>query len=212
MKVINSIKSIFMKYINKKSTGLLYALIIGIGIGFVACDADSEDEVIPKTLDEYKTELSDLITSEKAIVQKCIVGYNKGDFKDGTLFTDYTYNYMAALVEAEKILAKPDLTIANVMTANKLISPSGKLFNDNLFISDRRPLNNLIGVCDTLYVHTPEGNQPGMAPAEARSQFKSDISAAKTVRDRSSTIERQVTEAVEELTKDLATFKMAIIK
>lgn len=201
-----------MKTINIKSTILLFSFILAIAIGFNACNADDEDIVIPKTLEEYKTELSDLVASEKSVVQNCIVGYNKGDFKSELYFAEYTYDYMAALVSAENVLAKPDLTIADIMAANKSLTSPGKLFNDNIFISDRRPLNDLIVVCDTLYNQTPTGTEPGMAPAEAKSQFKSDISDAKTVRGRSTTIDRQVTEAVDKLNLDLATFQNAIIK
>lgn len=201
-----------MKYKNRKSVLILFAFAIAISVGFSACNADKEDEIIPKTLEQYKTELSDIVTSEKSIVQNTIVGYNKGDFRSATNYEEYTANYMRALMVADSILQRPDLTIANVMTANYLISSPGKSFNDNVFISDRRPLNDLIGVCDTLYVHTPEGNEPGMAPAEARSQFKADINDAKGTRDRSTTIDRQVTVAVEELTVSLATFEDAIIK
>jgi len=201
-----------MKFIYRKSQIQVFTLFILSVFGLFACSIDDEQSVIPKTTEEYKTELSAIVSSQKTIVENCIVGYNKGDFMKPLLYEDYRYNYMSALISAENVLAKPDLTIADIFTANKSISAPGKAFNDNVFISDRRPLNDLIAVCDTLYVHTPEGTDPGMAPALPRNKFKTEISAAKSIRDRSTTIDRQVAAAVDSLNIDLEIFQEAIIK
>ncbi len=201
-----------MKFIYRKSQIQVCTLIMLSFFGLIACNSDNEELVIPKTTEEYKTELSAIVSSQKTIVENCVVGYNKGDFMKPLLYEDYRYNYMAALISAETVLAKPDLTIADIFAANKSISAPGKAFNDNVFISDRRPLNDLIAVCDTLFVHTPEGADPGMAPAVPRNKFKTEISAAKSIRDRFSTIDRQVSAAVDSLNIDLAVFQEAIIK
>ena len=199
-----------MKFMKNKTSILLYSLILGLFIGFSSCESD--DEITPKTLDEYKTELSTIVTAEKAKVQTCVVGYDKGNFKSELLFADYRYNYMAALVSAETVLAKSELTIADIVEANKAITAPGKAFNDNLYISDRRPIHELIVFCDTLRVHTPEGTLTGQAPADARNTFMAAVSKAKSVRSSSYTIERQVLEAVEVLKKALEVFQAAIIK
>lgn len=187
---------------------LLFAVFIGLGI--VACNTD--DEIVPKTLQEYKEELSAIVAAEKVKVENCVVGYNKGDFRSEIYYQDYRFNYMSALVAAEKVLAKPDVTIAEIFAANKSITSPGKAFNDYLFISDRRPIHDLIVICDTLRVHTPAGTEIGMAPSAARDVFTSAISKAKSVRSSSTAIERQVTEAVEKLNLELTNFKKAIIK
>lgn len=201
-----------MKFIKSNSTILFFSLFVLVTIGFSACSSDDEVEVIPKTLEEYKAELSAIVSSEKEIVQNCVVGYNKGDFKNELFFADYTYNYIVVLLEAEQVLAKPDLTIADIFAANYAISAPGKAFNDNIWTSDRRPIHERIVFCDTLRVHTPEGIEVGMCPPEPRNAFIAEISKAKSVRSASSTLDRQVIQAVENLNLALSIFEEAIIK
>lgn len=199
-----------MKFMKNKSTILLFSLFFGFVAGFTACSSD--EEVIPKTLEEYKTELSTIVTLEIAKVQNCVVGYNKGNFKSELLFADQRYNYMSALVSAEATLANSDLTIAGIFAENKAIAVPGKAFNDNLYISDRRPIHELIVICDTLIAHTPEGIAVGEAPATERNTFIAAVARAKKIRSASTTIERQVLEAVEVLNQALTVFQSAIIK
>lgn len=201
-----------MKFIKDNSALLLFSLLILTIVGFSACNKEDETEVIPKTLEEFKSDLSEIIAREKPIVENCEVGYDKGNFKDSLYYFDYRYDYMLAIISAEATLAKTDLTIADIFEANEALADAGKPFKDMLWISDRRPLQEVIVISDTLRVHTPEGTEPGMAPAEAREQFMAAISAAKSVRGRSSTIQRQVTAAVIELNGELEIFKEAIIK
>ena len=199
-----------MKFIISNSTILLFALIMGMG--FSACDADNEDDIVLKTLEQYKTELSQLVASEKVIVQNCVVGYNKNDFRSDEFYLEYTGNYMAALLAAEAVLSKPDLTIADIMAANYALTAPGKAFNDNTWISDRRPIHELIIYCDTLRVHTPIGSEVGAAPQEAHDEFNAAITDAKSVRSRGTTIDRQVTAAVDSLNPELVIFEGAIVK
>ena len=117
-----------------------------------------------------------------------------------------------AVKAAEAVLAKPDLTIADIMAANYALSAPGKAFNDNVFISDRRPIHELIIYCDTLRVHTPIGSEVGAAPQEAHDEFNAAITDAKSVRSRGTTIDRQVTAAVDSLNPELVIFEGAIVK
>ena len=201
-----------MKSIKSNYKVLLVSVFTILGIVFTGCEMERETEITPKTLEQYKADLSGIVSSEKAIVENCVVGYNKGDFRNETLFPEYTADYLAALVAAEAVLAKPDLTIADIMAANYDLSSPGKLFNDELFISDRRPIHELIIYCDTLRVHTPIGTEAGSAPQEAHDQFNAAIVEAKGVRSRGTTIERQVTEAVDKLNPELEIFENAIVK
>lgn len=199
-----------MKFSKNKSSYLLFTLIVGLVLSIGSCSKD--EEIVPKILEEYKTELSAIVTSEKAKVENCVVGYDKGNFKTELNYLDFKYNYMVALVSAEAVLVKSDLTIADLFTANKELTAPGKAFNDNLFISDRRPIHELIVFCDTLRAHTPEGILAGQAPADARNTFMAAVTKAKSVRSSTYTIERQVLEAVEVLKKALEVFQAAIIK
>lgn len=187
------------------------AAILAIGLGFYSCD--STTEVVPKTLEQYKSEMDAIVMSEKEVVSNCVMGYDKGNFRiDTTLYLESTADYMIALKMADSILSIDGVTIADVMDANYIITKPGDVFNDNIWISDRRPLDNTIKECETLQKNTPEGNEPGMAPVEAHERFISAISSGKSVRGRSSTIDRQVTEAVNELDAERKIFEDAIIK
>ncbi|MCB8993989.1 MAG: hypothetical protein H6538_00100 [Bacteroidales bacterium] len=199
-----------MKFLKINNKALLFSFFMGIALVFGSCAKD--ETVVPKTLDEYKAELSKIVSIEKPKVQNCVVGYNKGDFKSDLLYPDVTYTYMLALVSAEQVLAKPDLTIANIFAANKALSSPGKDFNANLWISDRRPIHELIVFCDTLRAHTPEGFEVGMCPPEPRNAFIAEISAAKSVRSSSTALDRQVLAAVDKLNLALGIFQEAIIK
>lgn len=208
---INS-KTKIMKSIINNIPVLLFSFFVLMGIGFSSCDADSEDVVVLKTLEEYKSELSEIISTEKAKVLSTVVGYNKGDFRSATLFPADSADYMDALLEAEQILNKADLTIADVMEANYIITGPGNSFNAEIFISDRRPLHERIVYADTLRVHTPIGTEVGSAPEEAHNTFVEALDVAKFWRSSSITIERQVTEAVDTLNFKLSIFEAAIIK
>ena len=200
-----------MKYINHISKIILATTFVAIALTFYSCDSDSD--VVPKTLEQYKAEMDAIVMSEKEIVGNCVMGYDKGNFRvDTVLYLESTADYMKALEMADSILAMDGLTIADVMDANYIITKPGDVFNDNVWISDRRPLDNTIKECETLQKNTPEGNEPGMAPVEAHERFTSAISSAKSVRGRSTTIDRQVSEAVTKLDEERTIFQDSIIK
>ena len=112
-----------MKSIHRFARSLLLLVISGIVIGFCGCTADEgETEIISKTLDQYKQELSQFVASEKAIVDKCVVGYNKNEFKSSTIFETTRSAYLVVLVAAETALKKTDLTIADIVAINKIKS------------------------------------------------------------------------------------------
>lgn len=200
-----------MKYINHISKIILATTFVAIAVAFYSCDSDSE--VVPKTLEQYKAEMDAIVSSEKEVVGNCVMGYDKGNFRiDTTLYLESTADYMKALEIADSILSMDGVTIADVMDANYIITKPGDVFNDNIWISDRRPLDDKIKECEALQKNTPEGNEPGMAPVEAHERFSSAISSGKSVRGRSSTIDRQVTEAVTELEEERTIFQESIIK
>lgn len=202
-----------MKSIRNNSTILLFTLILIVGVGFSACSED-DTAVVPKTLEQYKNELSDFVSHEKEAVENCVVGYDKGNFKvfNETDYDTITTRYMDSLLLAERILAKPDLTIDSIFYANWALTTPGDVFWENVFISDRRPLQERIVYCDTLRAHTPVGSEPGNAPPEADSVFGAAISDARYWRNLASTIDRQVAAEVDSLNQELEIYEEAIIK
>lgn len=202
-----------MKSIRNNSTILLFILILIVGVGFSAC-SEENTAVVPKTLEQYKNELSDFVNREKAAVENCVVGYNMGDFKvfNESDYDTITTRYMDSLLLAEDIMAMPDLTIADLSYANWALTSPGDVFWENVFISDRRPLQESIVYCDTLRSNTPVGIEPGNAPPEADSVFGAAISHARYWRDLSTTIDRQVAAEVDSLNQELEIYEEAIIK
>jgi hypothetical protein len=202
-----------MKLIYKSIRLLSLSVLLALAYSFSACKSnDGEEVIVPKSLEQYKLEMTLFVASEKAIVEKCVVGYNKGDFKSTTNYDIYKAGYLEVLVAAEAVLGKTDVTIAEIVAANKTLTTPGKAFNGSLWISDRRPLNDAIVAAETLDAATLEGNEKGQAPTQAKKAFADALLLAKTVRGASTTIDRQVTEAVTKLGEAKQVFLNAIIK
>lgn len=178
----------------------------------MACTTDEETVVIPKTLEQYKQEMQAFVTSQLNIVTGCVVGYNKGDFRSSTNYDAYTQAYKDILTAAQTVLAKPDLSISDIVKLNTSLSVDGKNFQSNLYISDRRPLNDVVVVCEALNTATLEGTAKGEVSADAKLTFTTAIAASKIVRNASSTVERQVAEEVVKLNAAKKAFEDAIIK
>lgn len=178
----------------------------------MACTTDEETVVIPKTLEQYKQEMQAFVTSQLNIVTGCVVGYNKGDFRSSTNYDAYTQAYKDILTAAQTVLAKPDLSISDIVKLNTSLSVDGKNFQSNLYISDRRPLNDVVVVCEALNTATLEGAAKGEVSADAKLTFTTAIAASKIVRNASSTVERQVAEEVVKLNAAKKAFEDAIIK
>ncbi len=189
--------------------------LIGIIAVMNSCSNEDKNEIVPKTLEQYKQDLGQFVLAEKTKVQNCVMGYNKGDFKyssDSTNFNALKDNYLNTLLAAEAVLAKTDLTIADIVNANETLADPGKQFNSNLWISDRRPLNDAIVAAQKLLAATSIGTETGQVSSEAATAFSDAITAAKRVRDSSYTIERQVQEAIQKLEEAKNNFLASIIK
>lgn len=196
----------------KLSHYIKYSLMVLILVGTFSCTTDEETVVIPKTLEEYKQELYDYASSQLDVVNNCVLGYNKGDFRLTSSYDSYTANYRTVLEAALLTLEKEDLTIADIINANKTLATPGKAFINATFISDRRPVHELILTCEALNTATEEGAVVGQVSAEAKAAFATAIDDAKNVRDAITTVERQVTEAVEVLNEAKTAFEAAIVK
>lgn len=172
-----------MKSIIKNNyTILLFSLFAIILIGFTACE--EEKAVEPVALEDFKNDLSNLVSSEKQLVQNTKKGYNIGEiYASDSVFAVITGDYLDSLIVAEGIIATPNVTFEDLYYANWVINAPGIRFHDELFIADKRALNDLVGECDTLRSNTPVGDLPGHAPVAADSTFGAAITIAKNVRD-----------------------------
>ncbi len=187
-------------------------LLVVLLSAFVACTTDEETVIVPKTLEQYKQELQGFVNSQLNIVNACVVGYNKGDFRSSTNFDAYTAAYRNKLTAAQTALNKSGLTIPDVVTINKSLAADGKNFQTNLYISDRRPLNDVVVTCETLNTATLEGTARGEVSPAAKLTFTNAIAAAKVVRNATTTVERQVAEEVIKLNAAKKAFEDAIVK
>lgn len=201
-----------MKYNLKKSYLLLLLALLGVGIGFSSCSSDDETVIVPKTLEEYKSQMIQFVNSEITIVENCVVGYNKGDFKGTTNYDTYKADYLSVLNAAKIVFTNPDVTIEDIVTANKTFAVPGKAFTNSLFISDCRPLNDSIVSAEALNAATITGTAAGQVPETAKATFTAAITNAKKVRDAATTIDRQVTETIATLSMTKQIFVNAIIK
>ena len=199
-----------MKYMERIS----YLMILSVMIVLNSCNADEETTIIPKTLDEYKIQLSEFVVSQKIVVNDCVIGFNKGNFKVGSTssFDSYKTAYLTVLDAAEVVLNAPDVTIERIVATNKTLAVPGKAFNSSLFISDRRTLNDSIVVSESLNTAIIVGTETNQVADSSKVSFTTAITKAKSARDASTTIERQVDEAVTALGDAKKIFIKAIIK
>lgn len=201
-----------MKTINKYR--YLFSLVLLFTVGFFSCSEDEETEIVPKTTEEYKTQMSQFVVSEMAVVNGCVIGYDKGNFKVASTanFSPYKTAYLTALTATETLLNKEGVTITEIVNSNKLLSTPGRNFNTSLFISDRRPLVDPIIAAEALNAATTVGTGVGQVPQEAKTAYTTAITTAKATRDASITIDRQVVDGVKLLEQATTTFNAAIIK
>lgn len=202
-----------MKGIDIKPIILL--LVFTMTLGFTSCN-DDESTVTPKTLEQYKSETLAYINAEITTATDCVLGFNIGDFKASTSnipnFEPYKANYLKALNTAKTNVEKSDVTISGIIKAQSSLTASGKAFNDSRWNSDRRVLNDLVVELTSLNSATTVGTSSGMVSQTAKDALATAITAAKSVRDSSFSIQRLVDDAVKNLIDAKATFQAAINK
>jgi len=201
-----------MKHIKK--TSLLFLLSLFGGLALSSCTVDEPTVVTPKTIDQYKQEFSQFVTSECATVRSCKVGYDKGNFipVSATSFASYTSAYLTALIADSAVIAKPNVTIAELAVANTTVTVPGKAFWGKINIADKRALNDLIVTATTLNNTAAVGTLTGNVPQDAKTKFATAIATATTTRDALTTIDRQVTDGITALNLSIKAFTDAIIK
>ena len=201
-----------MKYIEKISLRFLQIALLAVLVS--SCTVDEQTIVIPKTIDQYIQDFTQLVTSESATVRNCKVGYDKGNFTpvSTSSFSSYTKTYLTALIADSAVIAKPNVTITELVVANTSLAVPGKAFWGKINISDRRPLNDLIVSATTLNNSVVVGSLTGNVSQAAKTTFTTAIATATTTRDALSTIDRQVADGITALNVSIKAFTDAIIK
>jgi len=129
-----------------------------------------------------------------------------------TSFVSYSAAYLTALIADSAVIAKPNVTIAELVVANTSLSVPGKAFWGKINISDRRALNDLIVTATTLNTSAAVGSLTGNVSQAAKTAFTTAISTATTTRDALTTIDRQVADGITALNVSIKAFTDAIIK
>jgi hypothetical protein len=200
-----------MKTTDMKTYSIIFLLLVLLGFGFSSCNKEEDTVIVPKTTEAYKLQMSQFISAEKAVVEAATVGFNKGNIKTLADSTSKKPPYLTVLLAAEEVLNKVDLTGAEIVAANKTLTVPGKAFWGVIFTSDRRPLNDSIVSAEALNTATTAGAEAGQILQASKTTFTTAITAAKSVRSASTTLERQVTDAINILDEAKKVFIAAII-
>jgi hypothetical protein len=204
-----------MKKINIRYSLIIFTILACTVTAITSCtkDRNGEDPVVLKTTEDYQGALLSLVSSEKVLLDTCIIGYNKFDFKVASTanFTPYKTAYKTVLDTAYARLNRPGITIAATIALDKTLSIPGKNFRDNLFLSDRRVLNDSIAAEEAFNASVIVGTGPGQVLQGPKTTFTSAITAAKSTRDAAVTIDRQIPPAIQKLDDAEAVFRSAII-
>ena len=206
-----------MKNFEIKSIIIMLALIAGIG--FHSCTKDPAIIVTPKLINEYIADQLPFVKSELPIVRKCVVGYEKGNYSvsvnavAATSLVTVKAAYLAALVADSALIVSSTVTIPQIVAANQALGTPGKAFWAAINLCDKRPLNDAIVTATALNSSTLVGTAVGNVTTDAKAAFTLAIKTASTARDAATTtIDRQVTEAIDKLKTGTTAFNAAIIK
>ena len=189
------------------------SLVLIFTAGISSCTKE-ENIIVQKTLEERKLELKQFAAADTALVVHTVIGYDKGNFMVASTikFESNKASYLTSLNAALAIADNPDATMKMVLDAYKSFGVPGQAFLKSLFISDRRPLNDIYVTCSALNTATLVGSAAGQVSQADKDTFTAAIDRAKKWRDLSTTIERQVTDEVKLLNDAKTAFEATIIK
>ena len=202
-----------MKKINLGLRMIWLPLMVSLVIWSSSCTKD-EEAAQPKSVEEHRQELTLFATTEKAMVDSTVIGYDKGNFMVASTskFASQKAAYLKVLDTALALVVRPNITMKNITDTYKSFGVPGQAFHNSLFISDRRPLNDLVVECELLNASTAVGTATGQVSEAAKADFTKAIADAKKTRDLITNIDRQIAEGVTILTTAKQTFEAAIIK
>ena len=205
-----------MKFIGKNFR--LFLLLV-FTVGLNSCAKEGIIEVTPKTLPEYIAQMGPFVKSELPIVRSCVVGYDKNNYSvslnaiAATALTAVKAAYIAVLKADSALIVSPGLTVPQLVAGNLTLGAPGKVFWTGINLCDKRPLNDAVVAANALNTATLAGTTPATVPVAAKTAFTTAIAAATTTRDAvTTTIDRQVSDAISKLADATTAFKAAINK
>ena len=189
------------------------------GIVFHSCTKDPAIVVTPKLINEYIADQLPFVNTELPFVRKCVVGYDKNNYSvsvnavTATALTTIKAAYLTALVADSALIVSSTVTIPQIVAANQALGTPGKAFWAAINFCDKRPLNDAIVTATALNSSTLVGTAVGNVTLDAKTAFTLAIKTASTTRDAATTtIDRQVTEAIDKLQAGTTAFNTAKIK
>ena len=140
-----------MKYSNKISIQFLFSIFLGIGIS--SCTNEDPTVLTTKPTEQFIKQYKDFYTAERLIMDSCYagyvranMGYRKGYVNESSK-TKFLLNYNAYLLDLRAdstLLAKPDVTMAELVAIHKKMAVSGNTFMLTVNVCDRQELADSI--------------------------------------------------------------------
>ncbi len=196
-----------------------YFILLILVLFFDSCAKEGMIDVTPKTLPEYIAQMGPFVNSELPIVRNSIVGYDKNNYSvslnavTATALLTVKAAYLLALKTDSALIVSPSVTITQLVAGNLTLGAPGKVFWTGINTCDKRPLNDAIVAANALNTGTLAGTTTGTIPVAAKTIYTTAIAVAVTTRDAvTTTIDRQITEAIAKLTDATNVFKASINK
>ena len=204
-----------MKYINK--TSILFLLVILMGIGLTSCTNENPVVLNVKPTEQFIKQYKDFYTTERQILDSAKIGYKKGYFNQSQLanYTKFYNAYLADLRTDSALLLKPGVTMAELVTINKLMAVSGFNFISRVNVCDKQALADSITsatkLSATVYSFSGFGAAAGKIMQYDKTLYLSVISASSPSRDSATYVKAQVDRALNALTIARTSFLNAVI-
>lgn len=218
-----------MKNISKLS--LLFLLTIAFGISISSCT--NEDPVVLKVKPtaEFINQYKDFYTSQKQILDTCYAGYTRsGGYSTGTIgylqgyfnqsqklnFLKYYNAYLADLKTDSTLLAKPNVTLAELIAINKSMATTGFNFMSRVNLCDHKELYDSIVSGNKVYTSIIQfsgynGLAGGKVLGYDKGQLLMALTSAGYTRDSASYAPPLIKRSLATLKTAISTFYDAII-
>lgn len=212
-----------MKYINKISYSFLIGILFGISI--VSCT--NEDPVVlnVKPTEQFIKQYKDFYTTERLILDSAYAGYQRGNagylkgyFNESqkSNFTRYYTAYLADLRTDSTLLAKPGVTMAELVAIHKTMAISGINFTNRLNVCDRKELADSLISANKIYASLSSftgfnGFAAGKVLPFDKGQMLTAITVATPPRDSATYVSAQVNKALAILKAAIPSYYNAII-
>lgn len=212
-----------MKYINNLSFLILTVVLLGVSIS----SCTNEDPVVlnVKPTEQFIKQYNDFYTAERIILdsayagyQRGNVGYLKGYFNESQKanFTKYYTAYLADLRIDSTLIAKPGVTMAELVAIHKSMATSGFNFVSRINICDHKELADSLVSATKIYSSLTSftgfnGYAVGKVLPYDKGQMLTAISLAQPARDSATYVFAQVNKALLILKNAIPAYYNAII-